>query len=168
VSVTSQGYEIPGQCTSSKNLMEFADRVPIKNARSRDALNFPGLPNPRLDRFAITSTSTSQFCGTDSPFRLLARRSPWLGKLLHAPSPPRQCGAVLLASATATILAGLRARSARLLNCAHAGGWRRPLLHGTSGLPKMPIRRSLAGKVGYLVSAYRVELRQRLRRSLCF
>ena len=57
-------------------LMEFADRVPIKNARSRSALNYPGLPDPRLDRFAITSSSPSQSCGTDSPFRLLARRSP--------------------------------------------------------------------------------------------
>jgi hypothetical protein len=42
-------------------LTEFADRVPIKNARSRSALNYPGLPDPRLDRFAITSSSPSQF-----------------------------------------------------------------------------------------------------------
>jgi hypothetical protein len=27
-------------------LMEFADRVPIDNARSRCALNYPGLDNP--------------------------------------------------------------------------------------------------------------------------
>src|ERR1700752_5360707 len=45
-------------------LMEFADRVPIKNARSRSALNYPGLPDPRLGRFAIASSSPSQPCGT--------------------------------------------------------------------------------------------------------
>jgi hypothetical protein len=60
-----------------------------KNARSRCALNYSGLPDPRLDRFAVTSSSPSQFCGTDSPFRSLARRSPWLGRLLPVPSPPR-------------------------------------------------------------------------------
>jgi hypothetical protein len=39
-------------------LMEFADWVPIKNARSRSALIYPGLPDSRLDRFAITSLFT--------------------------------------------------------------------------------------------------------------
>ena len=73
-------------------LMEFSDRVPIKNTCSRSALIYAGLPDPGLDRFAITSSSPSQSCGIGGHFRLLARRSPWLGRLLHAPSRPRQCG----------------------------------------------------------------------------
>jgi hypothetical protein len=52
-------------------LMEFADRVPIRNARSRCALNYPGLPDPRLDRFVITSSSPSQSCGTGGLFSRL-------------------------------------------------------------------------------------------------
>jgi len=41
--------------------------TPIGSSRLRAKhalLIFPGLPNPRLDRFAITSFSLSQFCGT--------------------------------------------------------------------------------------------------------
>ena len=49
---------------------------PYQNYALMCALTYPGLPAPRLDRFAITSFSPSQFCGIGSLFRPLARRSP--------------------------------------------------------------------------------------------
>jgi hypothetical protein len=46
---------------------------PYQDCALRCALIFSGLPNPRLDRFAITSSSPSQFCGTDGLCRPPAR-----------------------------------------------------------------------------------------------
>ena len=39
---------------------------PYQNYALMCALTYPGLPTPRLDRFAITSFSPSQFCGVGS------------------------------------------------------------------------------------------------------
>ena len=53
---------------------------------------YSDLPDPRLDRFAITASSPSQSCGPYGRFKPLARRSLLLDSRLRAPLPPKRCG----------------------------------------------------------------------------
>jgi hypothetical protein len=73
-------------------LMEFRGSGPYQDCALMCALIYSGLPNPRLDRFAITSSSPSQSCGPYGRFRPLARRSLLLDSRPRAPLPPRRCG----------------------------------------------------------------------------